>query len=99
VVAELGDLTRFAHPKQLMSFLGLVPSEYSTDNSRCLGKITKTGNAHVRRVLIEADWTYRFPARVSRELQLRNEQQPKAVRDTPPELIVQPASHPESAHA
>jgi transposase len=81
VVAELGDLTRFAHPKQLMSFLGLVPSEYSTGDSRCLGKITKTGNAHVRRVLIEAAWTYRFPARVSRELQVRHEQQPKAVRD------------------
>jgi transposase len=81
VLAELGDLRRFAHPKQLMSFLGLVPSEYSSGASRRLGAITKCGNAHVRRVLIEAAWTYRFPARLSRELQVRQEGQPKAVRD------------------
>jgi len=81
VLAELGDLRRFAHPKQLMSFLGLVPSEYSSGASRRLGAITKCGNAHVRRVLIEAAWTYRFPARISRELQVRQEGQPKAVRD------------------
>ena len=81
VLAELGDLRRFAHPKQLMSFLGLVPSEYSSGQSRRLGAITKCGNAHIRRVLIEAAWTYRFPARISRELQLRQEGQPKIVRD------------------
>lgn len=81
LVAELGDLSRFAHPKQLMSFLGLVPSEYSTGESRVLGKITKTGNGHVRRILIESAWTYRFPARMSRELVVRQEGQPKAVRD------------------
>lgn len=81
VLAELGDLRRFAHPKQLMSFLGLVPSEYSSGASRRLGAITKCGNAHVRRVLIEAAWTYRFPARLARELQIRQEGQPKIVRD------------------
>jgi len=81
VLAELGDLRRFAHPKQLMSFLGLVPSEYSSGQSRRLGAITKCGNAHIRRVLIEAAWTYRFPARISRDLQLRQEGQPKVVRD------------------
>ncbi len=81
VVAELGDLSRFVHPKQLMSFLGLVPSEYSTGESRVQGKITKTGNAHVRRVLIESAWAYRYPARMSRELVVRNEGQSKAVRD------------------
>jgi transposase len=81
MLAELGDLRRFAHPKQLMSFLGLVPSEYSSGASRRLGPITKCGNAHVRRVLIEAAWTYRFPARISRELQVRQEGQPKVIRD------------------
>jgi transposase len=81
VLAELGDLRRFPHPKQLMSFLGLVPSEYSSGLSRRLGPITKCGNAHIRRVLIEAAWSYRYPARLSRELQLRQQGQPKAVRD------------------
>ncbi len=81
LVAELGDFSRFAHPKQLMSYLGLVPSEYSTGQSRVQGKITKTGNGHVRRILIESAWTYRYPARMSRELLVRNQAQPKAVRD------------------
>jgi transposase len=81
LVAELGDLSRFAHPKQLMSFLGLVPSEYSTGETRVLGKITKTGNGHARRILIESAWTDRFPARMSRELIVRHENQPQAVRD------------------
>lgn len=73
LVAELGDLSRFAHPKQLMSYLGLVPSEYSTGESRVQGRITKTGNSHVRRILIESAWTYRYPARMSRDLVVRNE--------------------------
>jgi transposase len=81
LVAELGDLTRFAHPKQLMSYLGLVPSEYSTGESRVQGKITKTGNDHARRILIESAWTYRFPARMGCQLVVRNEGQPKLVRD------------------
>ena len=81
LIAELGDLARFAHPKQLMSYLGLVPSEYSTGESRVQGKITKTGNGHARRVLIESAWSYRLPARMSRELVVRNEGQPAAVRD------------------
>ena len=81
LVAELGDLSRFAHPKELMSYLGLVPSEYSTGETRVQGRITKTGNGHVRRILIESAWTYRYPARMSRELLVRNQGQPKAVRD------------------
>jgi transposase len=81
LVAELGDLARFPHPKELMSYLGLVPSEYSTGPSRVQGKITKTGNSHVRRILIESAWTYRYPARMSRELVVRNQNQPKPVRD------------------
>ena len=75
VVAELGDLRRFAHPRQLMSYLGLVPSEHTSGDKRRLGEITKAGNTHVRRVLIEAAWSYRFPARVGLELQRRQENQ------------------------
>lgn len=81
LVAELGDLKRFAHPRELMSFLGLVPSEHTSGESRQLGQITKTGNGHARRILIEAAWNYRFPARVSLVLQKRQEGQPKAIRD------------------
>ena len=65
LVGELGDLKRFAHPRELMSFLGLVPSEYTSGDSRHLEKITKAGNGHVRRSLIEAAWNCRFPARKS----------------------------------
>ena len=63
VLAELGDVTRFDSPRQLMSFVGLVPSEHSSGARRRQGGITKTGNGHVRRVLVEAAWSYRFPAR------------------------------------
>ena len=69
VMAELGDITRFDSPRQLMSFLGLVPSEYSSGQSRRQGGITKTGNGHARRVLVEAGWCYRFPARKTAHLQ------------------------------
>jgi transposase len=80
IICELGELSRFAHPKQLMSYLGLVPSESSTGESRAQGKITKTGNAHVRRILIESAWTYRYPARMSREILVRNQSVPQAVQ-------------------
>jgi transposase len=80
VVAELGDLKRFARPRELMGYLGLVPSEHTTGAKRRLGTITKTGNGHVRRVLVEAAWNYRFPARVSRALQIRQERQPAVIR-------------------
>ena len=73
VVSKLGDLSRFENPKQLMSFLGLIPSEYSSGPRQKRGGITKTGNGHVRRILIEAAWCYRYPAKVSREMQLRQE--------------------------
>ncbi|RME38828.1 MAG: IS110 family transposase, partial [Deltaproteobacteria bacterium] len=71
LVAELGDLTRFDHPRQLMSFLGLVPSEHSSGDTRRRGPLTKTGNAHARRVLGEVAWAYRLPARVGRTLLAR----------------------------
>jgi transposase len=81
LTAELGDLSRFANPRQLMAYLGLVPSEHSSGASVKRGGITKAGNAAARRLLIEAAWSYRFPARLSRALLLRQESQPKLIRD------------------
>jgi len=81
LAAEIGDFTRFAHPTEVMGFVGLVPSEYSSGDTRRQGGITKTGNSHARRVLVEAAWNYRFSARISREMQIRQEGQCKAVRD------------------
>lgn len=80
-IAEIGDLSRFAHPKALMKYLGLVPSEFSSGNTRRQGPITKAGNKHARRILVEAAWSYRFNPRVSRPIEVRQEGQPKAVRD------------------
>lgn len=80
-VAELGDLTRFDSARQIMAYLGLVPSEHSSGGSIRRGSITKTGNSHVRRVLIEAAHTYRHPARESRVMVKRLEGLPKEVRD------------------
>jgi transposase len=81
IVAELGDLTRFENPRQLMKHLGLIPSEYSSGERRRQGSITKAGNTHARRVLVEGAWAYRDPAKVSRHLQLRLEQLPKPIQD------------------
>ncbi len=81
LVAEIGDIRRFTLPRELMSFLGLVPSEHSSGQRRRLGAITKCGNGHARRVLVEAAWNYRFSARISRGLQVRQEQQPRPIRD------------------
>jgi transposase len=80
-VAELGDLTRFDTPRELMKFLGLIPSEYSTGERRRQGSITTAGNTHARRALVEGAWAYRYPAKVSRHLQLRLEKQPKIIQD------------------
>ena len=80
-VAELGDLTRFDNPRQLMDYLGLTPSESSSGPRRRQGAITKTGNSHARRALIEGAWAYRYPAKVSRHLQLRLEKQSKVIQD------------------
>lgn len=71
VMAELGDITRFDSPRELMGYLGLVPSEHSSGPKRRQGGITKTGNGHVRRVLVEAAWSYRFPPRKTAHLQRR----------------------------
>ena len=80
-VAERGDLTRFDNPRQLMNYLGLTPSEYSTGERRRQGGITKTGNTHARRALVEGAWAYRYPAKISRHLQLRLEKVPKPIQD------------------
>lgn len=81
IVAELGNLERFSNPKKLMAYLGLVPSVYSTGTSTRRGGITKTGNGFVRRVLVEASWTYRLPARVTKHLLKRNQKLPSAIQD------------------
>ncbi len=80
VVAEPGDITRFDSPRQLMKYPGLVPSESSSGPRTHRGGITKTGNGHVRRVLVEAAWCYRFPARKTAALQRRAEQAPDEVQ-------------------
>ena len=79
IVAELGDLRRFAHPKDLMGYLGLVPSEHSSGPKQHRGELTRTGNTHVRRILIAAAWNYRFPARIGESLQPRIEGQPQPI--------------------
>jgi transposase len=81
MVAAMGDLTRVDTPRELMKFLGLIPSEYSSGERRHQGSITKAGNTHARRALVEGAWAYRYPAKVSRHLQLRLEKQPKMIQD------------------
>src|SRR5689334_24902848 len=70
-VAEIGDVRRFDSPRQLMAYLGLVPSESSTGERVRRGGITKAGNGRARRVLIGGAWTFRFPAALVRPLQER----------------------------
>lgn len=79
--AEIGDVRRFETPRQLMSFLGLVPAESSTGQTVRRKGLTLAGNRRARRVLVEAAWTYRYPARVGETLRARLEGLPKAVRD------------------
>ena len=81
IVAEIGDLKRFASAPQLMAYLGVVPSEHSSGNTKSRGGITKTGNGHVRRVLVEAAWTYRHPARKTAVLQRRAERTPEVIQE------------------
>lgn len=80
VVAELGDLTRFDDAQQPGAFVGLIPSEYTTGNSRRQGGITKTGNGRARRALVEAAWAYRFPAKVSEHIRKRIEALPARIQ-------------------
>jgi len=80
IASELGDLTRFSHPKQLMAYVGLVPSEASSGTSRRQGGITKTGNSHARWILVEISHSYRLPPKVSKELSRRQEGLNKEIR-------------------
>jgi transposase len=75
LVAEIGSFKRFASPKKLMSYVGLIPSESSSGETRRQGNITKTGNRHVRRLLVEAAWSYRFPPAIKGDLKKRLEGQ------------------------
>src|ERR1700694_4409091 len=77
LVAELGDLSRFSHPRQLMGYLGLIPSEDSSGEHRYQGAITKAGNSSARRALVEAAWAYQHTAKVSPIIARRQTELPK----------------------
>jgi transposase len=81
VIAELGGLSRFDHPRKLMSYLGLVPSEHSSGGKRHLGAITKCGNSRARRLLVEGAHSYKHNANISKEMQLRQEGLSKEIID------------------
>jgi transposase len=78
IAAELGDPRRFASAPRTMAFVGLVPSEHSSGPKKARGAITKTGNAHLRRVLVEAAWHYRHPPFVGEALRHRQQGAPAA---------------------
>lgn len=80
LVAEIGDFRRFANPRQLMAWLGLVPREYSSGASTSRGSITKAGNHRARRLLVESAWTYRLPARIATALLDRSRNLPDAIK-------------------
>jgi transposase len=79
VLIEIGDFPRFGHPRGLMAYLGLVPSEASTGEEARRGSITKAGNTHARRVLVEAAWHYRHPPCLGKALTRRSQGQPPEV--------------------
>ena len=81
ILAEIGDLQRFASPRELMGYLGLVPSERSTGDSVKRGGITKSGNRRARRILVEASWSYRHPPRIGRDKQAKVDAAPDVVRE------------------
>jgi transposase len=76
IAAELGDARRFARAQQVMGYTGLVPSEHSSGSSRHQGRITKTGNAHLRRGLVEAAWHYRHRPALGHRLKNRHQGAP-----------------------
>jgi transposase len=81
MISELGELSRFEHPRQLMAWLGITPSEHSSGATRHQGGVTKAGNSYARKLLVEAAWKYRHSARVSLPIQRRQEGLPKAIID------------------
>jgi len=80
LVAELGDLRRFRTPRQLMAYAGLVPREYSSGARQYRGRITKTGNSHVRHTVVQAAWHYRHAPGVWRNLRRRQVGQTEGVK-------------------
>ncbi len=81
LVAEIGDINRFSNPRQLMAWLGLVPSEHSSGNKIRRGRITRTGNALARTMMVEASWSYRHPAREQHPFLKRSKHLPQEIRD------------------
>jgi transposase len=81
LLAEIGDLSRFRSPRELMGYLGLVPSEHSTGDKVQRGPITKAGNRRARRLLVESAWAYRHPPRLGRDKQVKVAAAPRAVRE------------------
>lgn len=80
IISEIGDFTRFKHPKQLMAYLGLVPSESSSGGKRSQGSITKCGNSHARWMLVESAGSYRIPPKISKDLSARQEGLSREIR-------------------
>jgi len=80
-LAEIGDVSRFRSPRELMAYLGLVPSEHSTGDTIKRGPITKTGNRRARCILVECSWSYRHPPRVGKDKQAKVAAAPRAVRE------------------
>jgi transposase len=81
LVSELGTIDRFTHPRQVMAYLGLIPSENTSSDQRRQGAITKCGNAHARWLLVECAQHYAPPPKVSKELSRRQEGQSREVRE------------------
>ena len=81
ILAEVGDFTRFDHPKKLMSYLGLTPSEYSSSTKRRQGAITKAGNSAARRMLIECAWSYKYPARKTKHIKAKEKNASSHAKD------------------
>lgn len=79
LVAELGEIARFSHPRQLMSYCGVVCREHSSGTRIRRGSITKSGNAHVRRIVVEASWAYRHRAGIGKTLAARQREQPAVI--------------------
>lgn len=81
LVSELGNITRFEHPRQIMAYLGLVPSESTSSDKRRQGGITKCGNPHARWLLVECAQHYATPPKISKELSRRQDGQPRRVKE------------------
>ena len=81
LLAEIGELSRFATPRELMGYLGLVPSEHSTGDKIKRAGITKAGNRRARRILVECSWSYRHPPRLGKEKLAKVAAAPRAVQE------------------